>query len=53
MITEEKAKIILEDGGTEKYTDQEVKEITEHLNNMAEIVYTTYHQNKKKNVRKG
>lgn len=44
MVTKEKAKIILEDGGTEKYTDEEVKKITDYLNKMAEIVYNSYQE---------
>lgn len=53
MVTKEKAKIILEDGGAEKYTDEEVKQITEYLNKMAEVAYNSYSQKKNKDVRKG
>ncbi|MGB1283346.1 MAG: hypothetical protein ACPG44_02670 [Polaribacter sp.] len=46
MITKEKAKIILEDKGTEKYTDDEVVEIRKHLYKMAEIAINSYQDKK-------
>ncbi len=53
MVTKEKAKIILEDRGTEVYTDEEVNQIREYLYKMAEVVYNSYSQKKNKDVRKG
>jgi len=44
MVTKEKAKIILEDGGTETYTDEEVNQIREYLFKMAEVAFNSYQQ---------
>ncbi len=52
MVTKEKAKIILEDGDTEKYTDEEVKKIMEYLNKMAEIAYKSYQEKDNEKPRK-